>query len=113
MKIIIAGASAIGSHLARLLSRSNQDIVLIDENAPYQRLNDLVEMIGETFRTPKAGEQASWWGLQKVSDLLGNRYTNYDPKTSFAKLGNALNDRQFKFEKRRTSQRNEYKLIER
>ncbi len=33
MKIVIAGASAIGSHLARLLSRSNQDIVLIDHNA--------------------------------------------------------------------------------
>ena len=33
MKIIIAGASAIGSHLARLLSRSNQDIVLMDEDA--------------------------------------------------------------------------------
>ena len=33
MKIIIAGASAIGSHLAGLLSRSNQDIVLIDPSA--------------------------------------------------------------------------------
>ena len=39
MKIIIAGASAIGSHLARLLSRSNQDIVLIDENA--DKLDDI------------------------------------------------------------------------
>ena len=38
-KLIIAGASAIGSHLARLLSRSNQDIVLIDENA--DRLDDI------------------------------------------------------------------------
>ena len=32
MRIIIAGASAIGSHLARLLSRSNHDIVLLDED---------------------------------------------------------------------------------
>ena len=39
MKIIIAGASAIGSHLARLLSRSNQDIVLIDEDA--DKLDDI------------------------------------------------------------------------
>ena len=31
MKIIIAGAFAIGSHLAKLLSRTNQDVVLIDE----------------------------------------------------------------------------------
>jgi len=39
MNIIIAGASAIGSHLARLLSRSNQDIILIDEDA--DKLNDI------------------------------------------------------------------------
>lgn len=39
MKIIIAGASAIGSHLASLLSRSNQDIVLIDEDA--DKLDDI------------------------------------------------------------------------
>ena len=87
--------------------------VLIDENAPYQRLNDLVEMIGETFRTPKATEHASWWGLQEVSDLLAARYPNYDTKTSFEKLGNALKNRQFNFENRHTSQRSEYKLVER
>ena len=32
MKIIIAGAYAIGTYLAKLLSRNNQDIVLMDEN---------------------------------------------------------------------------------
>ena len=32
MKIIIAGAYDIGRHLARLLSRNNQDIVLIDND---------------------------------------------------------------------------------
>ena len=33
MKIIIAGADAIGSHLAQLLSRDNEDIILIDEDS--------------------------------------------------------------------------------
>lgn len=33
MKIVIAGAGEVGSHLAKLLSNENQDIVLIDENA--------------------------------------------------------------------------------
>jgi trk system potassium uptake protein TrkA len=33
MKIIIAGAGAVGTHLAKLLSREEQDIVLMDENA--------------------------------------------------------------------------------
>ena len=32
MKIIITGAYAIGTHLARLLSRNNEDITLIDED---------------------------------------------------------------------------------
>ena len=32
MKIIIAGAYAIGTHLARLLSRSKEEITLIDES---------------------------------------------------------------------------------
>ena len=31
MKIIISGAYAIGTHLAKLLSRNNQDTVLIDD----------------------------------------------------------------------------------
>ena len=32
MKIIIAGAYAIGTHLAQLLSRNNEDTVLIDSD---------------------------------------------------------------------------------
>ncbi len=39
MKIIIAGAYEIGSHLAKLLSRNNQDIVLIDDDE--ERLNNI------------------------------------------------------------------------
>lgn len=50
MKIIIAGAYAIGTHLARLLSRSNEEITLIDESE--ERLAsigsdcDLLTMVG-------------------------------------------------------------------
>lgn len=32
MKIIIAGAGAVGTHVAELLSKEDQDIVLIDAN---------------------------------------------------------------------------------
>ncbi len=39
MKIIIAGAYAIGTHLAKLLSRNDQDIVLIDDDA--ERLSNV------------------------------------------------------------------------
>lgn len=33
MKIVIAGAGEVGTHLARLLSRENHDIIIIDSNA--------------------------------------------------------------------------------
>lgn len=39
MKIVIAGAGAVGTHLARLMSRDHQDCVLIDEDS--QRLEGL------------------------------------------------------------------------
>lgn len=39
MKIIIVGADAIGSHLAKLLSRNNQDTVLIDND--LERLSNI------------------------------------------------------------------------
>ena len=33
MRIVIAGAGEVGSHLAKLLSYENQDIVLVDRDA--------------------------------------------------------------------------------
>ena len=39
MKIIIAGAGAVGTHLAKLLSREKQDIILMDDNE--ERLTSL------------------------------------------------------------------------
>lgn len=40
MKIVIAGAGEVGSHLAKLLSNEEQDIILIDENAERLELLD-------------------------------------------------------------------------
>lgn len=85
---------------------------LIEENEPFQKLNDLVEMIGETFRRPKETEQAKWWSLGDISALLASRYANFDPETSFRKIGSALNDVQFNFTSKRTTKHMEYWLIE-
>jgi hypothetical protein len=85
---------------------------LIEENEPFQKLNDLVEMIGETFRRPKETEQGKWWSLGDISTLLAQRYANFDPETSFRKIGNALNDVQFNFKSKRTMKHMEYWLIE-
>ena len=86
---------------------------LIRENEPFQRLNDLVEMIGETFRKPKPSEQARWWSLKEIAQVLSKRYANYDPKTSYQKLGRALSDQQFDFETDRKTSGHYYKIIER
>ena len=89
---------------------NNSEIAtLIQENEPYQKLNDLVEMIGETFRKPKAGE-GKWWGLKEISELLKSHYANFDPKTSYEKIGRALSNQQFGFETDRKSSGHIYKL---
>ena len=85
---------------------------LISENEPFQKLNDLVEMIGETFRKPKAGE-GKWWALPEIHETLKNRYANFDPKTTFTKLGKALSNQQFDFETDRKTSGHIYKLVER
>ena len=91
----------------------NEEIAtLIKENEPYQKLNDLVEMIGETFTKPKAGE-GRWWSLTEIHELLKNRYANYDPKTTFQKLGRALSDMKYGFETDRKTSGHIYKLLER
>ena len=90
----------------------NEEIAtLIKENEPYQKLNDLVEMIGESFRKPKAGE-GRWWTLKEIHELLKNRYANYDPKTSFQKLGRALSDQSFNFDTDRRASGHIYLLAE-
>ena len=93
----------------RFWLNNNEIDTLIKENEPYQKVNDLVEMIGETFCKPKTGE-GRWWGLNEISELLKNRYANYDPKTSFHKLGRALSDQQFGFETDRKTAGHVYRL---
>ena len=85
---------------------------LIRENEPYQHLNDLVEMIGESFRSPKDTEQGQWWSLGDIGKLLASRYQNFDPETPFQKIGNALNDVQFNFTSKRKTKHMEYWLVE-
>ncbi len=92
---------------------NNEEIdTLIQENEPFQKLNDLVEMIGETFRRPKETETAKWWSLGDISALLTQRYPNFDPETPFHKIGTALNNVQFNFKSKRTTKHMEYWLVE-
>lgn len=49
MKIIIAGAGAVGTHLARLLVQENHDIILMDEDKErLSTIKDNVELLAKT-----------------------------------------------------------------
>ena len=85
---------------------------LIKENEPFQKLNDLVEMIGETFSRPENDVKGKWLSLSDISDILSRHYSSFDPDTPFQKIGNALNDVQFNFRSKRTMKHMEYWLIE-
>ena len=85
---------------------------LIEENVPYQRTIDLVEMIGETFRKPKSGE-GRWWGTNEILSLLASRYNYFDSKkTTPTLLGRSMNNFKFNFEHRNVNGLSEYLLIE-
>lgn len=85
---------------------------LIKENEPFQKLNDLVEMIGETFSRPDDDVNGKWLSLSDISDILAQHYPSFDPDTPFQKIGNALNDVQFNFRSKRTMKHMEYWLLE-
>ncbi len=49
MKIVIVGAGEVGTHLARMLSKANHDIVLIDEDQEkLQRISSQVDLMAMT-----------------------------------------------------------------
>ena len=109
---LFAQALYLFNHGERFWLNNEEIDTLIQENEPFQKLNDLVEMIGETFRRPKETEQGKWWSLGDISQLLAVRYQSFDPETPFQKIGNALNDVQFNFKSKRTTKHMEYWLIE-
>ena len=110
---LFAQALHLFNNKERFWLNDDEIATLIRENEPFQRLNDLVEMIGETFRKPKASEQGRWWSLKEIAQALSGRYDNYDPKTSYQKLGRALSDQQFDFETDRKTSGHYYKIVER
>ena len=85
---------------------------LIEENVPYQRTVDLVEMINETFRKPKDGE-GRWWGTTEILNTFASRYAYFDAKRATpAVLGKAMNNFRFSFRHRMVNGCSEYWLCE-
>ena len=85
---------------------------LIEENVPYQRTVDLVEMINETFRKPKDGE-GRWWGTTEILNTFASRYAYFDAKRATpAVLGKSMNNFRFGFRHRMVNGCSEYWLCE-
>ena len=85
---------------------------LIEENVPYQRTVDLVEMINETFRKPKDGE-GRWWGTTEILSTFASRYAYFDAKRATpVVLGKAMNNFRFSFKHRMVNGLSEYWLCE-
>ncbi len=85
---------------------------LIEENVPYQRTVDLVEMINETFRKPKDGE-GRWWGTTEILSAFASRYAYFDAKRATpVVLGKAMNNYRFSFHHRMVNGCSEYWLCE-
>ena len=88
----------------------NEEIsTLIEENAPYQRPVDLVEMISETFFKPKEGE-GKWLSTNEILDILSQKYSYFDKKTSPTLLGRAMSNYRFGFKRRTVNGISQYHL---
>ena len=69
MKIIITGAKTIGSHLAKLLSRNNEDVTLIDEDGErLAQLNSDLDIL--TLQAPACSLKAMREVKVKDADLF-------------------------------------------
>ena len=80
-----------------------------EDNLNHQQLFAQVRHLFES------GERY-WLNDEEISTLiryLKSRYANYDPKTSFEKLGRSLNNQQFDFETVRKNSGHIYYLKER
>ena len=85
---------------------------LIEENVPYQRTVDLVEMINETFRKPK-DDEGRWWGTTEILSTFASRYAYFDAKRATpTMLGKAMNNFRFSFRHRLINGCSEYWLCE-
>ena len=85
---------------------------LIEENVPYQRTVDLVEMINETFRKPKDGE-GRWWRTSEILETFASRYAYFDAKRATPTvLGKSMNNYRFGFRHRMVNGCSEYWLCE-
>ena len=87
---------------------------LIEENARFQRIDSLAEMISELFRKPEGDERGRWWSNAEVLEMLQRRYGKTTLKNvTPEKVGNTLSRTGFGFQSKHASTGTKYHLMER
>ena len=86
---------------------------LIEENARFQRIDSLAEMIAEKFCKPETAEQGRWYSTTEVLEHLKKSYgktllKNVTPK----KIGDIMGSRLFSFESKHTKSGTKYFVAE-
>ena len=66
MRVIIAGAGEVGTHLAKMLSQENQDIVLMDPNEERLRFTDASLDIMPMVGSPTSPRDLDEAGIKKT-----------------------------------------------
>ena len=96
----------------RFWLEDNEIQTLIEENVPYQRTIDLVEMVNETFRKPNDGE-GRWWGTTEILSTFASNYAYFNAKQATPSvLGRVMNNYRFGFMHRMVNGCSEYWLCE-
>ena len=85
--------------------------VLIKENEPYQQLYTLEEMITDTFRKPTASEDARWYSIDEIKEILASNYAAFDISTSNTAIGYVLSNPHVNFECKRVPQGKVYRVV--
>jgi len=70
MRIIIGGAGEVGTHLAKLLSRENQDIILIDTDEDRLNISNSFEIM-TVVGNPTSIEDLENAGVNKADIFIG------------------------------------------
>ena len=88
MKIVIAGAQAVGTHLSKLLSRDNQDCVLIDDDD--ERLEGLSELDVMTYNASPTSISALKDAGTATADLFVGVTTDESTNMAACMMAHAL-----------------------
>ena len=68
-------------------------------------------MITDTFRKPTASEDARWYSIDEIKEILASNYAAFDIATSNTAIGYVLSNPHVNFECKRVPQGKVYRVV--